>query len=38
MTHPEFTFSAYYVTLYTGLVSGNFKTETAYVWAVRDVK
>jgi hypothetical protein len=38
MTHPEFPFSAYYVTLYSGDVSGNFKTDTAYVWPVRDTK
>ena len=38
MTHPEFTFSAWYVTLYSGEIFGNIKTDDAYVWPVRDVK
>lgn len=36
MTQPEFTFAAYYVTLYSGEVFGNSKTDGAYVWPVRD--
>jgi len=38
MTHAEFTFAAWYVTLYSGGISGNLKTDSAYVWPVRDAK
>jgi hypothetical protein len=38
MTHAEFTFAAWYVTLYSGGIYGNQKTDGAYVWPVRDAK